>query len=205
MTQTHTKNHRGRIYLPTFALNILPVVMHITVLILLFIFLIIFIQEGDWSWYSIKMYFVISIIVITAFYQPWWIVYFLIKRNSAYVFVKDSKLILQRKKELEEFTLDSIDHFSVVATQSFAGGFVVKRELFLMDKTSSKKRLHCNDFGNKLGRSYERFGKKLQDVTGKEVRFVNYVESMDGEILEAEEALQKEVEKTIPFLKRPHE
>lgn len=56
MNQTHTKSHKGRIYLPTFALNFLPVVMYFAFMILLLIILIVFIQDGDWSWHSIKMH-----------------------------------------------------------------------------------------------------------------------------------------------------
>lgn len=143
-------------------------------------------------------------ILFGSLYMLWWFSYFLIRRSSAYVFVRDGVLLLKRRRKLEKFTIESIDSFAVVSTQYFAAGFVVKREVFLVDKTGDKRQLHHNDCGNRLRRSYEKFARKLQDITGKEVRFMDYVERLDGEILEVEEYVEKEVEKTIPFVKSPY-
>ena len=194
-----------KIYLPSFALNILPKIIAVSFLILAFIAFIDFLQGNDWSPRALGQLFVLIGIIVTVFFLFWKASYVLLKRYAGFVFVKNGKLVLQRKQISQEYALDSIDHFLITSTVCFAAsGNLAKRELFIIDTQENKRRVHHNDMANNLKKSWKKFGSQLEDRTGTKVKFIDYVEDLDGQIFELSEYQDKQFEGRVKLFENPY-
>jgi hypothetical protein len=205
ISKANNSINRNKLYLPSNSLNSVPKIVIFSFLLIVFMSVLFFIHDADWSLISMAIHFLpifISLLIYGLFLL---IVLNLSKINATILSIAGNNLFLIKKTQRQQFNLNLIDHFLVITEISLAAnGELHSKKLFIVDNREKMERVYTNDIANGLRKSWDKTANKLKQISGKNVIFKYFVQDLDGQLIELDEYHKEQFRKRVPLFKSPY-